>query len=104
MKELPQEVTDVKAAGSTVLELQGDDDRVFYFKKPGKSDLDRYLALVMKKKLAQASQNLVIDLAVYPNKDELTQQMNDRPGLMVALSNALQSAVGLNEEFSIKKL
>jgi hypothetical protein len=103
-RELPLEVTTAKQSGSTVLELTGEDGRSFFFKKPGKGDLDRYLAMVMKKKLAQASQNLVFDLALSPSKDELDGMIKENPGMQVALSSALQSAVGLNEEFAVKKL
>lgn len=103
-KVLPPAVVAAQAAGATVLVLTGEDDREYYFKKPGKGDLDRYLAMVMKKKLAQASQNLVIDLAIEPGKDDYPAMMKERPGLFVAISNALQSEVGLNEDFSVKKL
>lgn len=101
---LPPEVIAAQQAGSKVLMLTGEDDREYFFKKPGKGDLDRYLAMVMKKKLALASQNLVIDLAISPVKDDYPAMMKERPGLFVAISNALQSEVGLNEEFSVKKL
>lgn len=103
-RELPPEVIAAQAAGSKVLELTGEEGKSFFFKKPGRPDLDRYLGMVMKKKLAQASQNLVFDLAISPSKDDLDGMIKENPGMLVALSSALQSAVGLNEEFAVKKL
>ncbi len=102
MGKLPQQVVDTQAKGQ-VLELTGD-DQTYYFKKPGQADLDRYLALIVKKKLSLATKNLVFDLAVHPDKETLAAQFDEKPGRMVALAQALQEAVGLTEEFAVKKL
>ncbi|MBI4621039.1 MAG: hypothetical protein HY739_12910 [Desulfobacterales bacterium] len=100
---LPKEVVDAKKQGA-VLELTGEDGEVYYFRPPGKGDMDRYLSAAAKGKLASAVRNLVYDLAVHPNHEALKRKFDEKPGLMVALSNALQNAVGLNEEFEVKKL
>lgn len=103
MKPLPKEVNEAKAKGP-VLELTGEDGKEYYFRKPGKMEMDRYLASAAKRKLAQAARNLVFDLAIIPNRDEIKNMFEEKPGLMVALSNSLQESVGLNEEFEVKKL
>ena len=100
---LPKEVIEAKKQGA-VLELTGEDGEVFFFRPPGKIDMNRYLSAAAKGKLANAVQNLVFDLAVYPDSEVLKGRLEKKPGLMVALSNALQNAVGLNEEFEVKKL
>lgn len=102
-KELPQAVIDAQTKGD-VLELTGDDDKIYYFKKPRKQDLNRYLAMTMKKKLSLATQNLVFDTAIHPNKSELESMFEEQPGRMVALCQALTEAVGLTEDFGVKKL
>jgi len=102
-KTLPQEVEDAKAKGP-VLELTGEDGKVYYFRKPGKGDMNRYLASAAKQKLASAAQNLIYDLAIHPTTKELRSMIDENPGSMVALSNALQKAVGMDEEFDVKKL
>ena len=102
-ENLPKEVLDAQKNGP-VLVLTGEDDSVYFFKKPAKPDMNRYLASAAKGKLAAAVQNLVYDLAVYPDRDELKRKFDKKPGLIVALNNALQNAVGLNEEFDVKKL
>jgi len=66
--------------------------------------MGRYLSAAAKGKLASAVQNLVYDLAVHPGSEELKRKFGEKPGLVVALNNALQNAVGLNEEFEVKKL
>lgn len=100
---LPKEVVDAKNQGP-VLKLTGEDGNVYYFKSPAKTDMNRYLSAAAKGKLASAVQNLVYDLAVHPNHEDLKRKFDGKPGLVVALNNALQNAVGLNEEFEVKKL
>jgi hypothetical protein len=104
MNALPAEVKEVKDKGATVLELTGENDEVYYLKKPTTMDMERYLATTAKGKLAKAVKNLVYDMAIKPTTSELKAQFKDKPGLMVALNNELQRAVGMNEDFSVKKL
>jgi hypothetical protein len=100
---LPKTVTDAKAAGK-VLELTGETGDKYYFRLPSRSDIDRYLASAAKGKITSGLRNLVLGLAVEPTSDALSDRFEQQPGLVVALSNALQNAVGLNEEFTSKKL
>ena len=100
---LPQEVVAAKKTGQ-VLKLTGEEGDIYYFKAPGKADMNRYLSSAAKGKLAAAAQNLVFDLAIVPDRQSLRQKFTAKPGLMVAINNALQNAAGLNEEFEVKKL
>lgn len=101
---LPQAVQDAQAAGKTVLQLTGDDDRKYYFKKPGKNDIERFIGTATKGKAALAAKNLVLEMALSPTSDELLREYEEQPGRMVALNNALQASVGMNEDFITKKL
>lgn len=103
-EKLPQEVQQAKEKGDEVLQLTGEDERCYFFKKPGRKDMDRYLSMAAKGKVSAAVQNLVAELAIKPTAEELRKEFVDSPGRMVALSNALQQAVGLNEDFTAKKL
>ncbi len=100
---LPREVIEAKENGQ-VLELTAENGDVYYFKVPGKQDMNRYLATAARGKVATAVSSLVADLALYPDTAELKSRFAAKPGLMVALNNALQNAVGINEEFDVKKL
>lgn len=104
-KEIPKAVKDVQEKGIAVLELTGDDeDRKYYFKKPGKMDIEKFIATATKGKAARAAKNLVLEMAIHPTSEELTREYEENPGRMVALNNALQASVGMNEEFAAKKL
>ncbi len=102
-KILPEAVIEAQKNGD-VLELTGDDGQPLYFKKANKADLNRYLGLTMKKKLSQATQNLVFDTAIYPDKAALEKMFEEQPGRMVALCQGLTEAIGLSEDFAVKKL
>lgn len=104
MSDLPKEVQDAVERGNTVLLLTGENDEYYYFKKPKSMDMNRFLATSQKGKVAAAVKNLIYDLAIYPAPSELKSEFRDKPGRMVALNNALQTEVGLNEDFAVKKL
>lgn len=103
MSKLPQAVIDAQKAGKEILELTGE-EKTYYFIKPGKKDMERFIATAAKGKIAQAAQNLVLEMAIAPTGEELKVEFEQTPGRMVALNNALQTAIGLNEDFATKKL
>lgn len=101
---LPKAVTEAQAAGKTILTLTGDNDEKYYFEKPSAKDIERFIATATKGKAFQAVRNLVIEKAIAPSGDELVTEFAENPGRIVALNSALQSAVGMNEDFTTKKL
>ncbi|HOS77608.1 MAG TPA: hypothetical protein PLL15_06155 [Syntrophales bacterium] len=103
-QELPKVVVEAQAAGKTILVLTGDDGRTYYFLKPGGKDIERFIATAVKGRAALAARNLVLEMALSPNSAEVAKEFEETPGRMVALNNALQAAVGMNEEFNAKKL
>jgi hypothetical protein len=101
---LPKAVVEAQAKGITILELTGDDENKSYFQKPGTADINRFIATATKGKAAQASRNLVIEMAIHPSGEEWAKEFQENPGRMVAINNALQGAVGMNEDYTTKKL
>lgn len=102
--ELPKVVLDAQAKGKTILELTGEDDKKYYFEKPNREDINKFIATATKGKPAQAVRNLVIEKAIHPPGAELANEFNENPGKMVPINSALQAAVGMNEEYIAKKL
>lgn len=103
-KPLPQAVLAAQTAGKTVLELTGDNEEKYYFEKPGAKDIERFIATATKGKAVQAVRNMVTEKAIHPTGEELAQEFKENPGRMVALNSALQASVGMNEDFTAKKL
>ena len=104
LKVLPQAVDDAIKAGKKVLELTGEDGRVYYFLKPTSLDMKRFIGTMTKGKTFQAVNDLIFEKALDPTKEQLEAEFEDMPGRMVALNNELQSAIGMNENLSTKKL
>lgn len=102
--QFPPAVRDAMAKEADVLRLTSEDDRDYYFKKPKQMDMNRFLGTSGKGKLASAVKNLVYDMAISPSKSELKAEFKEMPGRIVALNNAIQTSIGLNEDFSVKKL
>lgn len=101
---LPAAVEAAKSAGKTILELTGEDDKKYYFEKPNSADIASFISTATKGKPVQAVKNLVITKAIHPSGEELAEEFKENPGRMVALSTPLQASVGMNEDFTTKKL
>lgn len=101
---VPAAVKEAIEKGFTVLILTGENDEEYYFKRPATMDMNRFLAQSSKGKLATAVKNLVFDMAIAPSAADLKREFKDKPGRVVALNNALQTEVGLNEDYTVKKL
>jgi hypothetical protein len=102
--EYPKEVMEEKEKGTEILMLTGENDEEYFFKKPKTPDINRYLSTVAKGKLANAEKNMVYELAISPTAAEIKEQFREMPARLVALGNAIKTAVGMNEDFSVKKL
>ena len=103
MNKLPPAVVEAQSKNQQILELTGE-EKTYYFRKPGRPELNRFMTDASKGKIAQGVQNLVSELAIAPSAEELKAEFEEKPGRMVALNNALQTAIGMNEDFTTKKL
>ncbi|GAB6100439.1 hypothetical protein JCM16358_23180 [Halanaerocella petrolearia] len=106
---LEEKIKNLKKQYGTIYEIaaevdfEGGEEMVFIFKKPGRSELGRYLKTAMTDAY-RAMHNLVFDCLVYPEKDVVVKMVEEEPGLIVALGNELQDLVGINKNFTRKKL
>lgn len=103
-EKLPQAVTEAQGKGVVVVELTGEDDRKYYFQKPGKAEISAFITTATKGKAPLAVKNFVLTLAISPSAADLAKEFEEQPGRMVPLNSALQAEVGMNEDYSSKKL
>jgi hypothetical protein len=75
----------------------------FYFRKPGWADLSRFAREVAKDML-KATNNLVFGCLLHPSPDVLRKQVEEKPGLILALGAELQKIIGANQDFLSRKL
>ncbi len=102
--DIPDAVRIEMEKGTAVLVLTGENEERYYFKKPGQVDMNRFLGTSSKGKLAMAVRNLVYDMAIHPGAEALKREFVGKPGRVIALNNALQTEIGLNEDYTVKKL
>jgi len=94
-----------------VYQLTGDVDteedlgasQVFYFRKPGRKDLSRFVK-EMAKDMYKATNNLVYGCLLYPSADVVRKMAEEKPGLILALGGELQKIIGSSQDFLSKKL
>jgi len=107
---LKEKIEGFKEEYGTVYEIAADigfeeeaEEMLFVFKKPGRAALSRYIKGAMSDAY-RAMYNLVFDCLLYPDKDLLMKMLEDKPGLIIALGNELQELVGVNQNFTSKRL
>ena len=103
--QLPGAVQKAKDKGIAIIVLtDSDTEEEFYFKKPARPDMSRFMAKAARQKVAQAVDELVTTTILSPSTEELRLLTKEQPGLMYTLNNALQSELGINRDFTVKKL
>ncbi len=105
MSELPEKVKVAKEKGIAVFALEDEETKEpFYFSKPSRAHMSRFMAKAARQKIAAAVEELVDSTILHPDKETLAAAVKEQPGLKYALNNALQAELGINREFNVKKL
>lgn len=101
-------IRDWKTRFGKVYKVSSDDEDVeleVYIKKPTRAAIDRFQSAVNgKKSLTGAAQQLIFDLLLYPEKDYLVKQFEDKPGLPTSITNNMTEIMGLAVNFTVTKL
>ena len=104
-KQLPDIVNNYIDTGREVMVLDSEDETErFYFKKPIKPQIDKYLTKAQKGKVISAIDGLIQDTILYPKFNEFKTIVSNKPMRKVALIDSMLEELGVKEEFSVKKL
>ena len=77
----------------------------FVLTTPSRAQYKRWEDKVSQKgKMGFANENLVIDICVWPSRDELNDRMTRKPGIVSTLAAEALKLAGLSEDASVKKL
>jgi len=105
VNKLPGVVQDYMDAGREIMVIESEDETErFYFKKPNKAQIDRYLTKAQKGKVIGAIDGLIQDTILYPKFIQFKAAVNEKPMRKVALIDSMLEDLGVKEEFSVKKL
>ena len=78
-------------------------DIPFIFRHPGRSEISRMVRDASKDPIGAVS-NLVLDIALYPDRTTLGGLFEQLPGLPVALQDGLKDKIGVGLDFSAQEL
>jgi hypothetical protein len=86
-----------------IIHLASDRDGAEYvFRWPNNGHLSRYTREAMSGNVAKASRHLVLELVLFPKRDEFLPRCEELPGLPIALANEINKKIGLTEEYTEK--
>ena len=71
-------------------------------RRPRWAELDAFITKADKGKLG-AMRDLVITTAVHPSLEEVKQRIQERPGVVVGLANALTGVAGFDLSAEVRK-
>lgn len=86
--------------------LDDENDQTFsyHFKRPSVPSYDRYIKTAAKIGMTKASKAFMLDAVVDEDKDRLTADMEEFPGVAITIGNKLTELLGLTDGVNLKKL
>ncbi|MPM96234.1 hypothetical protein SDC9_143392 [bioreactor metagenome] len=76
----------------------------YHFKRPSVPSYDRYVKSAAKAGITKASKVFMLDNVVDEEKDKLTSDMEENPGVAITIGNKLTEILGLTDSVNLKKL
>ena len=76
----------------------------YHFKRPSVPSYDRYVKTAAKVGITKASKAFMLDAVVDEEKDRLSQDMEENPGIAITIGNKLTEILGLTDTANLKKL
>ena len=77
---------------------------VYHFKRPSVPSYDRYIKTASKIGMTKASKTFMLDAVVDEDRDRLTADMEEYPGVAITIGNKLTELLGLTDGVNLKKL
>lgn len=85
-----------------------DDDETkefsYYFKRPSVPSYDRYIKTASQVGMTKASKAFMLDAVVDEDKERLTADMEEYPGVALTVGGKLTELLGLTNTANLKKL
>lgn len=85
-----------------------DDDETkefsYYFKRPSVPSYDRYIKTASQIGMTKASKAFMLDAVVDEDKERLTADMEEYPGVALTVGGKLTELLGLTNTANLKKL
>lgn len=76
----------------------------YHFKRPSVPSYDRYVKTAGKIGITKASKAFMLDAVVDEDRERLTADMEEYPGVAITIGNRLTELLGLTDGVNLKKL
>ena len=94
----------VYRVGVTVpIDDETEQDLVYHFKRPSVPSYDRYIKTASQG-MTRASKAFMLDAVVDEDRERLTADMEENPGIAITVGNKLTELLGLTNTVNLKKL
>ena len=104
-EELKAKYGKVYRIGMTVSEDDENEvELVYRFKRPSVASYDRYVKTAAKVGITKASKAFMLDAIVDEDRERLTADMEEFPGVAITIGNKLTELLGLTDGVNLKKL
>lgn len=76
----------------------------YYFRRPSIPSYDRYVKTAAKVGITKASKAFMLDAVIDEDRERLTADMEEYPGVAITIGNKLTELLGLTDGVNLKKL
>ena len=77
---------------------------VYRFKRPSVPSYDRYIKSASQSGITKVSKVFMLDAVIDEDKERLTKDMEENPGIAITIGNKLTEILGLTNTANLKKL
>ena len=77
---------------------------VYRVKRPSVPSYDRYIKSASQSGITKASKVFMLDAVIDEDRDKLTKDMEENPGIAITIGNKLTEILGLTNTANLKKL
>lgn len=95
----------VYKVGVTVpIDDESEQEFSYFFKRPSVPSYDRYIKTASKVGITKASKAFMQDAVVEEDRERLTADVEEYPGVAITIGNKLTELLGLTDGVNLKKL
>lgn len=76
----------------------------YRFRRPAVASYDRYVKTASQVGITQASKTFLLDAVIEPDREKLTKDMEEFPGVAITIGNKLTEILGLIGNVNLTKL
>lgn len=93
-----------KVGITAVVDDETEQEISYFFKRPSIPSYDRFVKTMAKVGISKASKTFILDAVVDEDRERLTSDMEEYPGISITIGNKLGELLGLGNDVNLRKL